>query len=84
MTWGKGVFIAVDQLVNALAGGWPDETLSSRCWRWHRDNKRHWPRRIVDALLFWDRDHCRASYQSERDRLQHPPELRGQGENHAA
>ena len=33
MTHGKAVLIAVDQLVNALLAGWPDETLSSRAWR---------------------------------------------------
>lgn len=31
--WGKQVLVALDQLVNALFGGWADETLSSRCWR---------------------------------------------------
>lgn len=25
MTWGKAVAVALDQLVNALLGGWPDE-----------------------------------------------------------
>ena len=32
MTYGQRILIALDQLVNALLGGWPDETLSSRCW----------------------------------------------------
>lgn len=30
MTYGKRTLIAVDQLLNTLLGGWPDETLSSR------------------------------------------------------
>ena len=34
MTYGKRTLIAVDQLINTLLGGWPDETLSSRCYRW--------------------------------------------------
>lgn len=29
----KQVLIAFDQLINALLGGWADETLSSRAWR---------------------------------------------------
>lgn len=29
----KNVLIGVDQLVNAVIGGWPDESLSSRSWR---------------------------------------------------
>ena len=37
MTYGKRTLIAVDQLLNTLLGGWPDETLSSRCYRWARD-----------------------------------------------
>lgn len=36
MTYGKRTLIAVDQLINTLLGGWPDETLSSRCYRWAR------------------------------------------------
>ena len=37
MTYGKRTLIAFDQLINTLLGGWPDETLSSRCYRWARD-----------------------------------------------
>ena len=33
MSYGKNLLIAVDQLVNTLTGGWPDETLSSRARR---------------------------------------------------
>lgn len=29
----KQIMIAIDQLANALLGGWSDETISSRCWR---------------------------------------------------
>ena len=76
MTYAKAVLIAIDQLLNALLCGWPNETLSSRCWRWDRDGKRHWPRRMVDALFFWEKEHCRESYESEQLRMQMPPELR--------
>ena len=38
--------IAVDQLLNTLLGGWPDETLSSRCYRWARGGVRAWHRRV--------------------------------------
>ena len=76
--YGKAVLIALDQLVNALAGGWPDETISSRCWRWELAGKRSWPRRLIDrlALIFRDENHCRESYESERQGRQLPPELR--------
>lgn len=76
MTYGKRVLIAVDQLLNALCMGWPDETLSSRCWRWSRDGVRDWPRKVIDALFFREREHCRRSYESERLHLQFPPSLR--------
>ena len=72
----KRILIALDQLVNALAGGWPDETLSSRCWRWELAGKRSWPRKAVDGVFFWDENHCRESYASERLGRQLPPELR--------
>ena len=73
----KKILIAVDQLINAVCGGWPDETLSSRAHRWHLSGKRSWPRKVIDALFFWDVDHCRESYESERQGRQLPPELRG-------
>jgi hypothetical protein len=76
--WLKQVLVAVDQLCNALAGGWADETISARCWRLRQ--RRGWERlrRMVDAvaLLFRDKIHCEESYRSEQLRLQCPPELR--------
>ncbi|HIX39750.1 MAG TPA: pseudouridine synthase, partial [Candidatus Desulfovibrio intestinigallinarum] len=56
MAYARNILIAVDQLCNTVVGGWPDETLSSRAWRWSRDNVRHWPRICIDVLFFWDRD----------------------------
>lgn len=76
MTYGKAMLIAADQLVNALLAGWPDETLSSRAWRWEQNGIRSWPRRFIDRLFFWEQDHCYQSYISEREGRQFPPELR--------
>ncbi len=81
MNRGKAILIALDQLVNTLAGGWPDETFSSRCWRWSKDGKRDWPRRVVDGLFFLEVEHCKSSYESERLGRQLPPELRKGGNN---
>lgn len=72
------ILIALDQLFNTLFMGWPDETFSSRCWRWSRDRVRDWPRRLVDGLPFWKAGHCLRAYEGERKRLQSPPELRKQ------
>lgn len=72
----RHILIALDQLCNAIAGGWPDETLSSRAHRAQLVGRR-WPARIINAL-FLDAAHCRESYMSERLGRQLPPELRAQ------
>lgn len=64
------VLIALDQLVNALFRGWPDETLSSRCYRL---SGRYWYaaacRRILDFLFRpFGPEHCREAWESERTR----------------
>ena len=74
--WWQKVLVALDQLANALAGGWPDETISSRAWRWEKNGTRAWTRKVIDALFFWDAEHCRESYESEKLGRQLPPELR--------
>ena len=78
MPYAKAVLIALDQLANAMLGGWPDETLCSRAWRWHLAGVRSWPCRILDraARLLGDSEHCRQSFESERQGRQLPPELR--------
>ena len=62
----KQVLIAIDQLANTILAGHADETLSARAYRLSRDRGRHWPRRVIDAIFFWDENHCERSYQSER------------------
>ena len=78
LPYGKAVLIAFDQLLNAVFCGWPDETLSSRA---HRRRLAGKPL-LADGLdgffaVFGDRNHCQASYESERLGRQLPPELRG-------
>lgn len=67
----KQIAIAVDQLANALLGGMADETLSARA---HRTGSAWEP--VIDALFFWQSDHCFESYMSEKDRKQLPQEYR--------
>lgn len=71
------VIIAFDQLVNAIFGGWADETLSSRAWR-QRERKKRWAiaMKTIDVLFFWQKDHCKTAYESELQRQHLPPELR--------
>ena len=76
--WLLNVAIAVDQLVNAALAGTPDETLSSRAHRMRAKGHRWWgwTAAAIDALFFFDPNHCRKAYESERRRLQQAAELR--------
>lgn len=78
LKYSKAVFIALDQFINTIFGGWPDETMSSVFYRWHKNNVRHWPMKVLDfiASFFGDKEHCKNSYLSEKERRQYPPELR--------
>lgn len=72
----KQTLIALDQLANTVVWikgdgfGFADETLSARAWRL-RDQSSAWKR--IDRIFFWDADHCRKAYESER-LLRHLPE----------
>lgn len=74
------VLIALDQLVNALVGGWADETLSSRAYRAEGRGKLAGRilRPTIDliARLFGDRNHCKTAFLTEGDRAQLPPAFR--------
>lgn len=63
----KQIAIAIDQLFNTLLGGYSDETLSARA---HRTGSAWEP--VIDALFFWQEDHCFQSYLSEKERKQLP------------
>lgn len=74
----KQVLIGLDQLLNTLMGGWADETLSSRAWRHYVKGDYKWPKVLIDGVLFFDKDHCQRSYESEIKRSQLKPEMRGE------
>ena len=64
------VAIAVDQTLNALRGGSPDETLSAAAWR--TEQKGRWLGRVFRPLIdlvfaLFERDHCRKSFESKRN-----------------
>ena len=69
------MIIALDQLFNAITGGAADETLSSRTYRGAilaDKPKKRW--RVLYRLingLFFDANHCKASYESEVSGKQH-------------
>ena len=64
MTWIKANLIALDQAANALLGGWPDETLSARCYR----ERRYRAEAFIDWVFFTQPHHCRAAHESEIER----------------
>ena len=72
----KNILIGIDQLANTIFSGEPDETLSSRAYRLDKERGRKWPRFLIDAILFFDKDHCYQSYLSEIERRQLPPSMR--------
>lgn len=72
----KNLLIAIDQLINALFGGYCDETMSSRAWRWYEKGIKKWPCILIDHLFFWESCHCYESYLSELERKQLPPDFR--------
>ena len=72
----KQFLIALDQLANTLAGGYADETLSARAHRIAEEGGPEWPQLVINALFFWERQHCLKAYQSEVERRQLPSRYR--------
>ena len=70
------ILVALDQLMNTFFGGYADETISSRSHRAYVSGKRKWTRNVVNALFFWQKDHCKEAYESEIERSQLPVEMR--------
>lgn len=62
--------IALDQLVNTVFKGYPDETLSSRTYRnactyWYA----RWTMKLLDFIFLpFGKAHCRRAYESEIQR----------------
>lgn len=75
----KQVAIAIDQLGNALLGGWADESISARAYRLGTlRGSKPWAavQEVLDTLFFWSPSHCETAYQSEQQRRQLPVEYR--------
>lgn len=88
--WLLQVGIALDQVLNAVVGGWADETMSCHLYRLHRDCK-PWGFLMVPVdrvFALWqpvtEKDatgapalgHCHQAYIKERRRYNFPPEMR--------
>ena len=71
VAYAKSVGIAADQLINAVLGGRPSETLSVCAYRLGvLDGRTGWRRVVwfINKLFFWQRNHCRGAYAKERVR----------------
>lgn len=68
----------------AASGAWADETLSCRSYRAWRDKKiaGRITMPIIDFLFRWQKlrpdaiGHCHSAYLNEREKYNHPPEMR--------
>lgn len=73
--------VAIDQLINTILGlfmnsyTWADETMSANCHK-HALRGITWPEKVVNAIMFFEKDHCRIAYESEKLRLHSPVEER--------
>lgn len=78
MNWALNIAIAIDQLLNVLLAGSPDETLSSRAHRMRAKGHRYWgwTAGAIDWLFFWQPGHCESAWRAELLRQQQPPSLR--------
>lgn len=75
-TYITNVFVSIDQLVNVvLFFGFPDESISSRCWRERYVHP--WRHKVVDFLFRpFRKNHCKMAFEHEQMRLQSPPSER--------
>jgi hypothetical protein len=65
MTYFWNVLIAIDQLGNAVLGGNPDETISSRMGKAIRERRCYLCRVICWFLDKIDKDHCKESIEED-------------------
>lgn len=88
MTWGEVLkhngwqfLIWVDQGIGGLVStlfkerAFADLTLSANAWRWEQEGVRHWPRKLIDALFFWQEGHCKDAYDYEVERGPFPDDM---------
>lgn len=60
------VLISIDQLINTIFWGCPDETLSARAYRNRHQSKVSKSICIfIDLIFFWQKNHCKHAYESE-------------------
>lgn len=76
------VAIAIDQVLNVLRGGSPDETLSAAAWRTEQKGRLLGRvfRPLIDLMFSpFEKNHCQKSFESERIGRHLPKEYRDGG-----
>ena len=64
------LLISLDQFINTIIGGHPDETLSSRCWHHREDWRAALAVKFIDWLFSpFEFEHCKNAYEIQL----HPP-----------
>lgn len=75
----KNLLIAIDQLINAIFGGYCDETISAMAYR-NYIHGRWWGVVLKNTIdfIFWpiEKEHCLQAYITEKRRGQLPEEYR--------
>ena len=60
------ILVSIDQFVNALFAGDPDETISSRSGKFVREGKGWFPCTLCKLLNLIDKDHCIRNIEPDR------------------
>lgn len=68
MKYIKNILVALDQLGNALLGGDPDETISSRAGKCVKRGGNTSCQVLCKILNYIDRDHCSKSIEKDEGR----------------
>ena len=59
------ILVSIDQFVNVIFGGAPDETISSRLGRNYPNSILY---KIVNFIFFWQENHCEEEIEPESHR----------------
>ena len=76
VSWDQAITTTICSIILPNEKSYGDETMSARALRWENNRIRSWPRKLIDILFWWDDNHCKESYESEKKGRQPPPELR--------
>lgn len=56
--------------------GYADITLSARAYLWEQESKFKWLRKVIDIIFFWQKEHCKDAWETEKKLGHFPPEMR--------